>query len=77
MSCIVGIDRLRGSLSTVKTAAIVPSTIPLSQVPPLSFLSATYLQHVKQRGLSGIVETQEEQLGVLVEQAQGGQHIVD
>lgn len=68
---------MRSGLSTVKTAVIVPSTIPLSQNPPLTFLLATYLQHVKQRGLSGIVETQEEQLGVLVEQAQGGQHIVD
>lgn len=61
-----------------KAAVIVRSyPFPLSQAPPLSFLSATYLQHVKQRGLSGIVEAQEEQLGVLVEQAQGGQHIVD
>lgn len=39
--------------------------------------NSVVLQHVKQRGLSGIVETQEEQLGVLVEQAQGGQHIVE
>lgn len=60
-----------------KAAVIVRSyPSPLSQAP-LSFLSATYLQHVQQRGLSGIVEAQEEQLGVLVEQPQGGQHIVD
>jgi hypothetical protein len=37
----------------------------------------TYLQHVKQRRLSGIVETEEEQLGVLVEQAERGEHVVD
>lgn len=62
---------MRNSPSTVEQAAVIvrshPS--PLSQTPPLSFLSATYLQHVKQRGLSSIVEAQEEQLGVLVEQA--------
>ena len=38
---------------------------------------STHLQHVKQSGLSGIVETQEKQLRVLVKQSQGGQHIVD
>lgn len=32
---------------------------------------------MQQGGLAGIVETEEKQLGVLVEQAQGGQNIVD
>lgn len=35
------------------------------------------LQHVQECRLSGIVETEEEELGVLVEQAEGGQDIVD
>jgi len=34
-------------------------------------------QHVQQRRLSGIVETQEQQLGVLVEQAERRQDVVD
>jgi hypothetical protein len=32
----------------------------------------SYLQHVQQSRLSGIVETKEEQLGVLIEESQGG-----
>lgn len=37
----------------------------------------THLQHVEQGGLSGIVQTEEKKLGVLVEQAKRGEHIVD
>lgn len=37
----------------------------------------TYLEHVKQRGLSGVIEAQEEQLGVFVEQTQRRQDVVD
>ena len=35
------------------------------------------LEHVEQRRLSGIVETEEQQLGVLVEQAERRQDVVD
>lgn len=37
----------------------------------------THLQHVEQGSLSGVIQTEEKELGVLVEQAKGGQHIVD
>jgi hypothetical protein len=37
----------------------------------------SYLQHVQQSRLSGIVETKEEQLGVLIEESQGGQDVPD
>lgn len=37
----------------------------------------THLQHVEQRRLSGIVETEEQQLGVLVEQAERREDVVD
>lgn len=39
--------------------------------------AGTHLQHVQKGRLSGIVEAEEEELGVLVEQAEGGQDIVD
>lgn len=34
-------------------------------------------EHVQQRRLAGIVEAKEEQLGVLVEQAQRGENVPD
>lgn len=37
----------------------------------------THLQHVKQGGLAGIVETQEQQLRVLVRQSEAGEDIPD
>lgn len=37
----------------------------------------THLQHVEQRGLAGIIETKEQELGVLVQEAERGQDIVD
>lgn len=37
----------------------------------------THLQHVQQRRLARIVETEEQQLGVLVQQAERGEDIVD
>lgn len=41
------------------------------------FLSVTHLQHVQQRRLSGVVEAEEQQLGVLVEQAERREDVVD
>ncbi len=38
---------------------------------------AAYLQHMQKSGLSGIVESQEQELGVLVKEAQGGQDVPD
>jgi hypothetical protein len=38
---------------------------------------STHLQHVQQRSLSGIIETEEKQLSVLVQQAERRQNIVD
>lgn len=38
---------------------------------------STYLQHVQKGRLPGIIKTQEQELGMLVEQAQRGQDIVD
>ena len=40
-------------------------------------MELAYLQHVQEGRLSGIIETEEQELGVLVEQAKGGQNIVD
>lgn len=40
-------------------------------------MELAYLQHVQESRLSGIIETEEQELGVLVEQAKGGQNIVD
>lgn len=37
----------------------------------------SYLQHMKQRRLSSIIETEKEQFRVLVEQPQRGEHVVD
>lgn len=37
----------------------------------------THLQHVQQRRLSGIVEAEEQQLGVLVEQAERREDVVN
>lgn len=37
----------------------------------------TYLQHVQQRRLARVVEAQEQQLGVLVQEAEGGEDVVD
>lgn len=37
----------------------------------------THLEHVQQRRLAGVIETEEQQLGVLVQQAQAGEHIPD
>jgi hypothetical protein len=42
-----------------------------------SSLSPTYLQHVKKRSLASIIQSEEKQLGVLVQQPQRGEHIVD
>lgn len=36
-----------------------------------------YLEHVQQSRLSGIVETQEQNLGMLVKKAQVGQNVVN
>ena len=40
-------------------------------IPPLVIRTAiaTYLQHVQQRCLSGIIETEEQEFGMLVEEA--------
>ena len=35
------------------------------------------LEHVEQRGLAGVVEAKEEDLGLLLPQAEGGQHPVE
>lgn len=40
-------------------------------------IQCSYLQHVQQGRLSGIVETQEQQLGVLIEESKGGQDVPD
>lgn len=40
-------------------------------------MAVTHLQHVQQGRLSGIIETEEQQLGVLVEKAEGGENVVD
>jgi hypothetical protein len=37
----------------------------------------THLEHVKKGRLAGVVKTQEQQLGVLVQQAEAGEDIVD
>lgn len=37
----------------------------------------THLQHVQQSRLSGVVETEEQQLGVLVKQAERREDVVD
>lgn len=37
----------------------------------------THLQHMQQGRLSGIIKTEEEKLGVLVEKTQRGQNVVD
>lgn len=37
----------------------------------------THLQHVQQRRLSGVVEAEEQQLGMLVEQAERREDVVD
>jgi hypothetical protein len=39
--------------------------------------NSVILQHVQQCGLAGIVETKEKKLGMLVEQTQGGQNVVE
>lgn len=41
------------------------------------WVGSTHLEHVQKRRLAGIVETEEQQLGVLVQQAEGGEDIVD
>lgn len=38
---------------------------------------AVILQHMEERGLSGIVETKEKELGMLVQQAERRENIVD
>lgn len=43
----------------------------------VSLRGQPHLQHVQKRRLSCIVEAEEEQLGVLVQQAEGGEDIVD
>lgn len=43
----------------------------------LWYLEATHLQHVQKRRLAGVVQAEEQQLGVLVQQAEGGEDIVD
>lgn len=43
----------------------------------VQIIQRTHLQHVQQCRLASIVETQEEQLGVLVQQAQRGEDIVN
>lgn len=40
-------------------------------------LLSTYLQHVQQGRLSGIIETEEEEFGVLVQESQGRKSIPD
>ena len=37
----------------------------------------SYLQHVQEGSLSGIIESQKQELGVLVEQSEGGQDVPD
>lgn len=37
----------------------------------------THLQHVQERRLAGVIKAEEQQLGVLVQQPEGGEDIVD
>lgn len=37
----------------------------------------THLQHVQQGSLAGVIQTEEKKLGVLIEEAEGGQDIVN
>ena len=51
--------------------------LPPGPRPASLSLSSHYLQHVQKRSLSSVIQTQEEQLGVLVQQTQRGQNIVN
>lgn len=42
-----------------------------------SFRRIAHLQHVQKRRLAGIVETEEQELGVLVQQTEGRENVVD
>ena len=44
---------------------------------PAGFGVRSYLQHVEESRLSGIIESQEQELGVLIEQSEGGQDVPD
>lgn len=56
----------------------VPRPIQLDSNRRRSIVTrSTHLQHVEQGGLSGIVQTKEKKLSVLVQQAKRGEHIVD
>lgn len=73
---VLYIDRQLSSSSKAATAGSKQSS-RLCSIQRCNGIVSTHLQHVEQSCLSGIVETEEKQLRVLVKQSQGGQHIVD
>ena len=60
-----------------RAATAIKQSSRVESIQHGSIIISTHLQHVKKSGLSGVVETKEKQLCVLVKQSQGGQHIVD
>lgn len=60
-----------------RAATAIKQSCRVESIQHGSIIKSTHLQHVKKSGLSGVVETKEKQLCVLVKQSQGGQHIVD
>lgn len=53
------------------------STAPATVATAAPRIGAAYLQHVQQRSLSRIVQSEEQKFGMFVEETQGGKYIVD
>jgi hypothetical protein len=67
-------DLCNATRSRIATAGTELQDIELSHPNPKQ---STNLQHMQQRRLAGIVKTKEQKLGVLIEETQRGQDIVD
>lgn len=83
-SFVVGGARTRVSSRLENSHSIILSTSRISIVSHPSHLNdlrnisgASYLQHVQQSRLSGVIESKEQKFGMFVEQAQGCQDVVD
>lgn len=70
-------SRLENSHSIVLSTTLILASHPLHPNDSRNISAASYLQHVQQSRLSGVIESEEQKFGMFVEQAQGCQDIVD
>lgn len=70
-SCLLVTAQVKGREADVADSELLGGRVERR----LKDRDAVVLEHVQQRRLAGVIETEEQQLGVLVQQAQAGEHI--